>query len=140
MSSLLKYLIVAAAALILAGTALGNAGGVMEGHLKILAPKPVDIGDENAVATAANYADYPLLIVSRDEHKEIARVTADSDGNYRITLPPGDYVLDVQGRTSRHVRAKPQPFTVISNQTVHVDMEIYADHWRVRAAGQARSD
>jgi len=21
------------------------------------------------------------------------------DGNYRVTLPPGDYILDVQGRT-----------------------------------------
>jgi len=39
-------------------------------------------------------------------------------------LPPGDYVLDVQRRAPGHVRAKPQRFTVVSNQTVRVDMDI----------------
>jgi hypothetical protein len=33
-------------------------------------------------------------------------------------------VLDVQDRRHRHFRAKPQPFTVVSNQTVRVDMNI----------------
>ena len=33
-------------------------------------------------------------------------------------------VLDVQDRRRRHVRATPQPFTVVANQTVHVDMNI----------------
>jgi len=39
-------------------------------------------------------------------------------------LPPGDYVLDVQGRARGHVRAKPQRFTIVSNHTVRVDMDI----------------
>ena len=56
--------------------------------------------------------------------KEIARVTADENGKYRIALPPGDYVLDVQNRRRRHVRATPQPFTMATNQTVRVDMAI----------------
>jgi hypothetical protein len=51
-------------------------------------------------------------------------VTADEKGNYRVAVPPGDYVLDVQDRRRRHVRAAPQPFTVASNQTAHVDMNI----------------
>jgi len=65
-----------------------------------------------------------LLILSKAEQKEVARVTADRDGNYRISLTPGDYILDVQGRRPGGVRAKPQPFTVVSNQTVRVDMGI----------------
>ncbi len=97
----------------------------MQGHLKILSPKPVDLGDENAATvTAENYADYPLLILSRGGKKEIARITANRNGNYRVELPPGDHVLDVQGRAPGHVRAKPQPFTVVSNQPVRVDMDI----------------
>jgi hypothetical protein len=74
--------------------------------------------------TAENYAEHPLIVLSRNRKKEIARVTADETGNYRVALPPGDYVLDVQDRRRRHVRAAPQPFTVASNQTVHVDMNI----------------
>ncbi|PYK10116.1 MAG: hypothetical protein DME61_04450, partial [Verrucomicrobia bacterium] len=67
---------------------------------------------------------YPLIILSRDEKREIARVTADETGNYRVAVPPGEYILDVQDRRGRHVRAAPQPFTVASNQTVHLDMNI----------------
>ena len=40
----------------------------------------------------------------------------------------GDFVLDVQGRALKRVRAKLQPFTVVSNQTVRVDVLIDTDH------------
>jgi len=116
--------------------------GFLEGHLKILSSNPVDIGDENAATVRTeNYADYPLLILSRDKQKEIARITADTNGNYRAALPPGDYVLDVQGRPRKHVRWKPQPFTVLSNQTVRVDMDIIdTDQWRARSTQLFRPD
>ena len=140
----LKNLIIGYIFLVLAGSATSSdalPSGVMEGHLTILSPKAFDLGDENAAtATAEDYAEYPLLILSRGEKKEIARITADANGNYRAALPPGDYVLDVQGRPRKHVRWKPQPFTVVSNQTVRVDMEIDTDHWRSRSPQSSRSD
>jgi len=52
------------------------------------------------------------------------RITADEQRNYRVALPHGDYVLDVQGRAPGHVCAKEQPFTVVANQTVRVDMNL----------------
>jgi hypothetical protein len=140
----LKNLIVGCIFLALAGSAVSSdalPSGVMEGHLKILSRKPVDIGDENAaMVTTANYADYPLLILSGEGQKEIARITADTNGNYRAVLSPGDYVLDVQGRARKHARWKPKPFTVVSNQTVRVDMDIDTDHWRVRSTQSFRSN
>jgi len=140
MSSFLKNLIVGCIFLVLAGSAAWSdalPSGIMEGHLKILSPKAFDVGDENAATvTAENYAEYPLIILSQEGKKEIARVTADENGNYRVALPPGDYILDVQGRARKHVRWKPQPFTVVSNQTVRVDMAIDTDHWR---AGSTQS-
>jgi hypothetical protein len=100
--------------------------GFLEGHLRILAFRDVELAEGNPPKfSAGNYAEYPLIILSQDGKKEIARVTADGNGNYRLALPPGDYILDVQGRPPKgHVRAKPQPFTVVSNQTVRVDMDI----------------
>ena len=71
-----------------------------------------------------SYVQYPLIILSQEEKKEIARVTADKNGNYRVALPPGDYVLDIQDRVATHIRAATRPFTVVSNQTVRVDMNI----------------
>jgi len=147
MSTSFKYLGSTFVIFLVAGVASINAEsqGFMEGHLKILSARGVDLGDENAaIVTTENYADYPLLILSRDKQKEIARITADTKGNYRAVLPPGQYVLDVQGRTQGrtrwHLRAKPQPFTVASNQTVRVDMVIYADHWRVGSPQSFRPD
>ena len=128
MSSVLKCLVSVGLLLVLAGSALIHAAppGFVEGHLKIVSPKEVELADATpSKITAENYADYPLIILSRDGEKEIARVTADESGKYRVALPPGNYVLDVQGRRPKgHVRAKQQPFTIISNETVRVDMSI----------------
>jgi hypothetical protein len=123
-SSFLKYLIVVCIFSVVTGMAT-EPPGFVEGHLKILSGKEVELADGNAPAmTAENYAQYPLIILSQGEKKEIARVTADENGNYRTALPPGDYVLDVKGRARGHVRARPRRFTVVSNQTVRVDMDI----------------
>jgi hypothetical protein len=123
MSSLLKSLIVVCIFSVVAGMA-NEPPGFLEGHLKIISGSDVELADGNTPAIkAGNYAQYPLIILRRDQ-KQIARVTADANGNYRVVLPPGDYVLDVQDRGRRHFRVKPQSFTVASNQTVRVDMNI----------------
>jgi len=95
----LKYLIVGGFFLIpLGGIRAGDAvsPGFLEGHLKIVSPKPVEVAEAGAAKGATvDYAEYPLVILSREGQKEIVRVTADKDGNYRVALPPGDYVLDL---------------------------------------------
>ncbi len=124
----LKYLIWAYPFLVWIGfLAADNAApGFLEGHLRILAYKEVELAEGNPPKfSTENYREYPLIILSQDGKKEVARVTADENGKYRVALPTGDYILDVQGRQPKgHVRAKPQPFTVASNQTVLVDMNI----------------
>jgi hypothetical protein len=100
--------------------------GFLEGHLTILPFREVELADATpSKLSAGNYAEYPLIILSHDGKKEVARVTADENGNYRLALPASNYILDVDRRTPKgHVRAKPQRFTVTSNQTVRVDMNI----------------
>jgi len=83
-----------------------------------------------------SYAQYPLIVLSQEEKKEIARMTADEKGNYRVALPPGNYVLDVQDLVAEHIRAAPQRFTVVSNQTVHVDMNVVIGMHRLQSAGR----
>ena len=127
MSPSLKYLIAACIFLLLVGSASIDATpqGFLEGQLKILSHRPVELADENtATLTAQNYADYPLIILSRGEKKQIARITADGNGKYRAVLPPGDYILDVEGRMGKRLRVRAQPFTIVPNETVHVDMTI----------------
>jgi hypothetical protein len=123
-----KYLILGCLLLIAdASLASDNAPvGFLEGRLRILANKEVELAEGNPPKfSAPDYAECPLIILSQDGKKEVARVTPDQNGNYRVALPPGDYILDVRDRMPKgHVRAKPQPFTITSNQTVHVDMNI----------------
>lgn len=128
MSWFLKFLISSFVISLLASPALIDATpmGFLEGQLKIISSREVELADETpSKMTAENYIDYPLVILSHDGKKEITHVTADDSGNYRVALPPGEYILDVQRRRPKgHIRASPQPFTVVSNQTVHVDMHV----------------
>jgi hypothetical protein len=128
MSVFFKYLASAFFIFLVAGTVSIEAAppGFLEGHLKIIFGMAVGESDEMPRAEGApkSYAQYPLIVLSQEEKKEIARVTADEKGNYRLALPPGNYILDIQDRVAKHIRAAPRPFTVVSNQTVHVDMNI----------------
>jgi hypothetical protein len=124
----LKYLVVGCMFLSPVGCiAWNNAAppGFLQGHLQIVSPKPVELADGEApTVTAETFAEYPLIVLSQDTNKEVALITADGNGHYRVALPPGTYILDVQDRARKHVRAKPQRFTIVSKQTVHVDMDI----------------
>ena len=101
--------------------------GFLEGHVKIFPLGDANLADDGNGAktvTEAPYSEYPLVVRTGDGKKEITRVTPDRSGNYRVELPPGDYILDVPRRTPKRTRATPQPFTVVSGQTVRVDMDI----------------
>ena len=112
-------------ALIASGAIAGTTQGILEGHLIIASPKPVELAEGNTPGiTSGMYSKYPLVILARDTKREVTSIKADEKGNYRIELPPGEYILDVQGRAPKHIRAKPQQFTVVPDQTVKVDMKI----------------
>jgi hypothetical protein len=101
--------------------------GFLEGRLRILAGKEVELAEGSPSKFGADYAEYPLVVLSQDGKQEIARVTADENGKYRVALRAGHYILDVHGRTpKRRIGANPKPFKVLANQTVHVDMDLYS--------------
>lgn len=72
MSSFLKGLIAVCIFSLVAGMAT-EAPGFVEGHLKIVSGKEVELADGNAPAmTAENYAQYPLIILSQGEKRNRA--------------------------------------------------------------------
>jgi len=128
MATSFKCLVFGLIIFLVAGSAsiTAAAPGFLEGHLKVIFGMAVGPSDDMPRAEGApqSYAKYPLVVVSQEEKKEIARVVADEKGNYRVELPPGNYVLDIQDRVAKHVRAAPRPFTVTPGETVRVDMNI----------------
>jgi len=136
MSELVRYLILFCLCSAFTAPGLINAApqGFLEGQLKIISGRPVALDDENPskpidgkpAAAGADYANYPLVVLSQGEKKQVARITADAQGYYRAALPPGAYILDVEGRVRRRLHVRAQPFTIVPNGTVHVDMTIDA--------------
>jgi hypothetical protein len=131
MSSVPNSVTAACIFLMLAGAASTKAApqGLMEGHLKIVVIRAVE-PDNVPQPAPETYAEYPLIILSQDGKREIARLTADKSGNYRVTLPPGAYILAVQERSgeeraAERIHANRQPFTVVSNETVRVDITVF---------------
>ena len=130
--------------LTLAGTASVKAApqGFMEGHLKIVVIRAVE-ADDMPQPAPETYAEYPLVVLNQEGKREIARLTADKSGNYRVALPPGAYILALQERSAEEraaerIHANPQPFTVVSNQTVRVDMSILIGPAKGQASAYSR--
>src|SRR5215469_5600605 len=108
--------------------------GFIEGHLKIVFLMAVEPDDVPAREVAPElYRACPLVILTKGGRKEVARLTADANGNYRAALPPGDYVLDVPDQVAKHIRATSQPFTVVSNQTVRVNITVFSGVYKGQA-------
>jgi hypothetical protein len=133
MSELARYLILVCICSAFTVPASINAAsqGFLEGQLKIISDRPVALDDENPSkpidgkpAVGADYANYPLVVLSQGERKQVARITANADGSYRAALLPGDYILDVEGRVPKRLRVRAQSFKIVPNETVHVDMTI----------------
>jgi len=131
MSSSPSYVTAACLFLVLVGAALVDAApqGYVEGRLTIVSGRPVQLDDEKPAIekptmAAGNYADYPLIVLTQQEKKEITRIIADEGGNYRVPLAPGDYILDVEGRVAKRIHVRAQPFTILPNKTVRVDTTI----------------
>jgi hypothetical protein len=122
----LKLLIFATMTLALFGPARSQPtlNGVLQGHLTIASPNEVEPeGGRPAESAAAFFARFPLLV--RDDHgKIVGHVVVDRTGNFKIALPPGNYLLDAEGRTRGHLRAKAEPFTIEANRTTRVEMHI----------------
>ena len=142
MSSIPNSVAAACIFLMLAGTASIKAAsqGFMEGHLNIVVIRAVE-PDNVPQPAPESYAEYPLIILSQDGKREIARLTADKSGDYRVALPPGAYILHVQERAeerAERTHANPQPFTVVSNQTVRVDMTIFIGPAKGQASAYSR--
>jgi hypothetical protein len=117
--------------------------GFLDGQLKIISGRPVALDDENPskpidgeAAAGTDYANYPLVVLSQGEKKQVVRITADAQGHYRAALPPGDYMLDAEGRVRRRLHVRVQPFTIVPNETVHVDLTIDTGFAAERSAPQ----
>jgi len=63
-----------------------------------------------------------VLLVRDGGSKEVARVTADASGLFRLSLPAGDYTLEPQPVEGLMGTAQPMPFTVADGTVTWLDV------------------
>ena len=101
------------------------APGFLEGRLKVNMSGGAKLADgDESKAASVDYAAYPMVVLRKADRAEIARITPDEEGHFRIPLPPGDYLLELKTRVLKRVATQTRPFTVVSQQTARVDLEL----------------
>ena len=99
--------------------------GILEGQVQILRSGGAHLADDAGSAREKEpLADCPLVVLSKDGKTEIAQTVSDSEGRFRVSLPAGDYVLNAKQHGRNRLRMAARPFTVISGQSVRVDLTV----------------
>ena len=98
------------------------AGGYVSGYVNIGPFCPVEREGVPCAVPPEAYTSREVVVYQSDRFTEKERVNLDKDGNYKITLGPGNYFAQIEPAGIGPGEKK--PFTVISFQTTTVDFDI----------------
>jgi len=98
--------------------------GVVEGQLKILSERGASLDGASSKDEKAPCEKCALVILSKNDRSEIAQVTTDKEGRFRLGLPAGDYLLELKRGGRIRLLSEPKAFTITAEQTVHVEMDV----------------
>ena len=99
--------------------------GTLEGHVAIGPLVPVVREGESEPTPAPElYASRQIVIYAQDGRTEITRVQIDAKGNYRVTLPVGTYVVDINHVGIDRGIDLPKTVEIVSGRITRLDVEI----------------
>jgi hypothetical protein len=99
--------------------------GVLEGHVTVGPLSPVaEAGVPEPTPAPEVYAERKIVIYAETGQQEVARVDIDGAGNYRVTLPVGIYVVDINHLGIDLAKGLPQRVEIKSQQTTRLDVDI----------------
>ncbi len=99
--------------------------GTLEGHVTIGPLVPVQHeGTPEPTPGPEVWQSRAILIYAEDGKTEVAVVRIDAQGNYRVVLPAGTYVLDVIQRGPEHGVDLPRAVAVAPGEVTRLDVEI----------------
>ena len=101
------------------------AQGMLEGHVTIGPLVPVvREGEPEPTPALEVYAARQIVVYAEDGCIEIERAQIDPDGNYRVELPPGDYVVDINRIGIDRADGFPKRVEILSEGVTHLDVDI----------------
>ncbi len=97
--------------------------GFLEGHISIGPLTPVQRADGTPKVSPEVYATFKVSVFQADGQTAVTPLTPNAEGNFRQSLAPGTYVVDMpHGRMTKV--DLPKTVTIVSDQTVHLDIDI----------------
>jgi hypothetical protein len=103
----------------------GQAMGVLAGHVTIGPLTPVEIqGRPTPTPPPEVYASRKILVFAADGQTEISQVSIQPDGTYRVDLPAGTYVVDINRLGIDRAAGLPQTVKIVSQQVTRLDLDI----------------
>ncbi len=111
------------------GTIPSQGTGVVVGHLDIgpLCPVERDPPDPACQPGPAQYGQYKMVAYDAASKTLVKEVAFDAQGNYRMELPAGRYVIDISPHTTSRIGGPsgvPQTITLTNGATVTVNVSI----------------
>lgn len=98
--------------------------GFLEGHVNIGPLSPVQRAGETPVVPPEAYAARQIVVYKEDGKTKVVQPKIDDRGNYRVTLAPGVYVVDMARTGIDRAAGLPAKITIESDKTTVVDISI----------------
>ncbi len=99
--------------------------GTLQGHVSIGPLSPVErVGAPTPTVPPEVYAARQIVVYYSDGKKVVTRISLDAQGNYRVTLAPGTYVVDMARTGIDRAKGLPATVTVESEKTTTLDITI----------------
>jgi len=99
--------------------------GTLEGHVSIGPLVPVvREGEPESTPGPEVFASRQIVVFSSDGRREIAQVSIDGQGNYRVRLPAGQYLVDINHAGIDSAAGMPAEIEILPGQTTRLDVDI----------------
>lgn len=103
----------------------GEKGGTLEGHISLGPMLPaMRKGMVEPTPAPEVYAARQVVIYVQDGKTEIARAQIDAQGKYRVSLPAGTYVIDINHAGIDRGVDLPQEVEIVDGQVTQLDIAI----------------
>lgn len=114
-----------ALAVLLAAGCARNDTGVLEGQVTIGPMVPVEQeGQPQPTPRPEDFAAREVVVLNGNGVGEVARVSIDASGHYRIMLLPGLYQVDINHAGTDRAEGFPRSVTIAAGETTTLDIDI----------------
>ena len=107
------------------GACRSGADGVLEGKVTVGPLVPVErAGAPTPTPPPEVFNSRALEVFKGDGKTLVKRVPFQADGTYRVELPPGTYVVDIEHTGIDHAAGLPVRVVIHSNEVTRIDVDI----------------